>query len=97
MKIRVAIVLTFIFTLFIVTPTILSVVQDNFDISILYNISEEENNQKEVSKNFDMKFSETKTCLSLFNTLDKKDLLDFYLKKYTDISQENSSPPPELV
>ena len=97
MNIRVAVVLTFIFTLFIVTPTILSVVQDNFDISILYNISEEENNQKEVTKNFDVKFSETKTCLSLFNSLDKKDLLDYYLKHYTNIFQENSYPPPELV
>lgn len=97
MKIRIAIILAFIFTLFIVTPTILSVVEDNFDTSILYNISEEENNQKEVSKNFDVKFSETKICLSLFNYLDNKDLLDFYLKRYTNISQENISPPPELV
>ncbi|AUC85632.1 hypothetical protein CW731_10185 [Polaribacter sp. ALD11] len=94
---RIAIILTFIFTLFIVTPTILSVVQESFDISILLKVSEEENNQKEVSKSFDVKFSETKTCLSLFNSLDKKDLLDYYLKHYTDISQENTSPPPELV
>ena len=94
---RIAIVLTFIFTLLIVAPTVLSVVEKNFDISILFNISEEENNQKEISKTFDLKFSETKTSLSLFNSLVKKNSFDYHLKIYADISLENSSPPPESL
>ena len=55
MKKKIAIVFTIIFTLFIVSPTVLSVVEDSFDISILFNVGEEENNQNEISKNFDIK------------------------------------------
>ena len=66
MKKKIAIVFTIIFTLFIVSPTVLSVVEDSFDISILFNVGEEENNQKEISKNFDLKSSEKEKKLIPF-------------------------------
>ena len=97
MKKKIAIVFTIIFTLFIVSPTILSVVEDSFDISILFNVGEEENNQKEISKNFDLKSSEIKKTDSLFNSLKKRNLLNYRLKKYTDIYQKNTYPPPEFL
>ena len=97
MKKRIAIVFTIIFTLFIVSPTILSVVEDSFDISILFNVGEEENNQKEISKNFDLKSSEIKKTDSLFNSLKKRNSLNYRLKKYTDIYQKNTYPPPEFL
>ena len=97
MKNSIAIIFTFIFTLFIVSPAILSVVEENFDISILLNVGEEENNQKEISKNFDLKIPETKNYTFLFNSLEKKNLFDNLLKKYTNISLEYSSPPPKFM
>ena len=97
MKKKIAIVFTIIFTLFIVSPTMLSVVEDSFDISILFNVGEEENNQKEISKNFDLKSSEIKKTDSLFNSLKKRNLLNYRLKKYTDIYQKNTYPPPEFL
>ena len=97
MKKKIAIVFTIIFTLFIVSPTVLSVVEDSFDISILFNVGEEENNQKEISKNFDLTISEIKKTDSLFNSLKKRNSLNYRLKKYTDIYQENTYPPPEFL
>jgi hypothetical protein len=97
MKNSIAIIFTFIFTLFIVSPAILSVVEKSFDISILFNVGEEENNQKESSKNFDLKIPETKNYTSLFNSLENKNLFDNLLKKYTNISLENTSPPPKFL
>ena len=97
MKKKIAIVFTIIFTLFIVSPTVLSVVEDSFDISILFNVGEEENNQKEISKNFDLKISEIKKPVSLFNSLKKRNSLNYRLKKYTDIYQDNTYPPPEFL
>jgi hypothetical protein len=97
MKKKIAIVFTIIFTLFIVSPTVLSVVEDSFDISILFNVGEEENNQKEISKNFDLKISEIKKTDSLFNSLKKRNSLNYRLKKYTDIYQKNTYPPPEFL
>ena len=97
MKKKIAIVFTIIFTLFIVSPTILSVVEDSFDISILFNVGEEENNQNEISKNFDLKISEIKKTDSLFNSLKKRNSLNYRLKKYTDIYQKNTYPPPEFL
>jgi hypothetical protein len=97
MKNSIAIIFTFIFTLFIVSPAILSVVEKSFDISILFNAGEEENNQKESSKNFDLKIPETKNYTSLFNSLENKNLFDNLLKRYTNISLENTSPPPKFL
>ena len=97
MKKKIAIVFTIIFTLFIVSPAILSVVEESFDISILFNVGEEENNQNEISKNFDLKISEIKKTDSLFNSLKKRNLLNYRLKKYTDIYQKNTYPPPEFL
>ena len=97
MKKKIAIVFTIIFTLFIVSPTVLSVVEDSFDISILFNVGEEENNQNEISKNFDLKISEIKKTDSLFNSLKKRNSLNYQLKKYTDIYQDNTYPPPEFL
>ena len=97
MQHRITFVFIFIFTLFIVSPTVLSVVEKNFDISVLIDISEEENNQKEGSKTFDLEFSENNTSLSIFNTLGKNNLFDYNLKNYLDISLENTSPPPEFL
>ena len=97
MKNSIAIIFTFIFTLFIVSPAVLSVVEENFDISILFNAGEEENNQKEISKNFDLKIPEIKNYTSLLNSQEKKNLFDNLLKKYKDISLENTFPPPKFV
>ena len=97
MKNRLALVLIFIFTLFIVSPTIVSVVEKNFDVSVLFNMSEEESNQKDASTNLDLKFSDTKDSSSLFNALNKSSLFADYSRKYTSISLENNSPPPEFI
>ncbi len=96
MNTKIGIVLAFIFTLFIVSPAIISLVEKNFDISILLDVNEEENNQKEISKTFDLKLPEQKNCLFTFSTLEKSNLFNYYHKNYTNISQENSSPPPEF-
>ena len=97
MHAKIGIVLIFIFTLFIVSPTIISVVEKNFDVSVLFNMSEEENNQKEISKTFDLKISEPKNNLSFFNSLESTIKFEYYSRKYKSISKENCSPPPEIV
>ena len=93
---KIAIVLAFVFGSFIASPTIISMVEKNFDISILFSIGEEENNQNETLKTFDLKLPEINTTLSLFCSFCKSSLFDFYSKKYASISKENSSPPPEF-
>lgn len=97
MKKRAAIVLTFIFTVFIVSPTIISVVEKSFDVSILFSMNEEENNQKETSKNVDLKFSNTRDLFSLFNSFSESSLFDDYSKNYASITLENNLPPPEFL
>ena len=60
-------------------------------------MSEEENNQKEISKTFDFKISESRDCLSLFDNLNRLNSFGYHTKRYTNISQENNSPPPEII
>lgn len=97
MKNKIAIVLTFIFILFIITPTIFSAVKESIDISILLNVSEEGDNQKEISKTFDLKIIEIRKEISLFNSFENKNLFDHNLKRYVTIFLENISPPPEFL
>ena len=82
--------------LLVVSPTIISVVEKNFDISMLYNLNEEEN-QNEISETLDLKFEESKTTWSIFYSINKPNLFKGISKKYTSISIENTYPPPEVL
>ncbi|WP_299054451.1 hypothetical protein [uncultured Polaribacter sp.] len=79
------------------SPAIISVVEKNVDMSILFNISEEENSKTEISKVFDLEIDQQKSAFSIFNSLKEHANIPFYSKEYTPIFLEKSFPPPELV
>ena len=94
MKILVKIVL-FLFVSFLVMPTIVSVIQEDADCSIVYSFTEEEI-QKEAK--------EVKLCpqcdfaLTLFTVSEKASLIkSANLEKHDNVSGEICSPPPEFI
>ena len=89
----VSIFLSAVFLLFIVTPTILVMVDDTIDISIVFSTSEEE----ESSKHLDIKvlFLKVKTNESDLVYISAENNLGYYNKKYPKPHLNHILPPPE--
>ncbi|HZW62585.1 MAG TPA: hypothetical protein VFF15_02965 [Flavobacteriaceae bacterium] len=84
----------FIFSLFISTPTIILMVEDNIDVSTFYGVNEEEN-KNETSKKIEVNlFNSSK--YNIAQPWDEKEKLNFaYLKLSPQHIMESFSPPPE--
>ena len=53
----------FIFTLFIAAPTVISVVEKSYDVSIFFSVTEEENKVNETVKVFELNYNYDKLML----------------------------------
>lgn len=94
MKFLVNIVL-FLFISFLVTPTVVSVVEENVDCSIVYSFTEEEL-QKEVKE---VKAGPQADYTMSFFTVSKKQssINSANLEKHDNVSGDICSPPPEII
>ncbi len=87
-------VVIFVFFIFLSTPTILSLIEKNTDVSFFYSSAELEDMHKDVKLEF--KFD---TFSFSFFTLPKKSsiVLSENLSKHDNISSSIFIPPPDLV
>jgi hypothetical protein len=86
--------LLFVFVSFLVTPTIVSVIKKDADISAFYSFSEEEKTQKEIKAiiNFEV------VCAPLdLSQLNCRLIFSENLSKHDKISSKIFIPPPEQV
>ena len=84
------------FTLFIMAPTIVSVIEKSCDVSIFYSVNEEEDKGNETLKNLELKLSDTAKVTISFFELEKEKSYHSYIKNYTQLDLECTSLPPEL-
>ena len=86
--------LLFVFVSFLITPTIVSVIQKDADISAFYSFSEEEKAQKEIKAiiNYEL----TPGIVDLSN-LNYRSMFPEILFKHDNISSKIFIPPPEQV
>ncbi|MCH3881610.1 MULTISPECIES: hypothetical protein [Tenacibaculum] len=97
MKIKVATFFLLLFTSLIVAPTIISLVDNTQDITILLNLNEEEENTGKVSlKDIKLKVNSTPSNSFLFNRIQKKKNVRFTTKNYVSEYPKLDTPPPEL-
>lgn len=82
-----------VFTSFLVVPSIMAVVDDNYDISILITSSEEEENH---SNYFELKPA-SKEANNLIIDFSLAQLSYGYSENYSSLFQELHSPPPEFL
>jgi predicted PurR-regulated permease PerM len=93
----IAIVFTIIFASFSVVPSILTLVDDTYDISVLISSAEEEEKKgEEKIKNFETEVpsKETIEYNNYSNSLVK--LLSNHSDNYNSLFKELTSPPPEF-
>ena len=94
MKIIVDIVL-FLFLSFLAAPTIVSLLQDDADVSMVYSLTEEEI-QKEIKEVKAAPYTELR--LAFFAPAKKNSLITSMNHEEQDnVSREIHSPPPEIV
>lgn len=99
MKIKIAFFFTFLFTILIFAPTVLSFVGDSENVAFFLEINEEEENKgKESAKDLKIKISPTDSFKNLIlNGIQKKKNVDYTSKKYTSEYPKITTPPPKLL
>ncbi|MFI2741519.1 hypothetical protein ACG2LH_02155 [Zhouia sp. PK063] len=92
----VASVLLLLFSMLIVTPTIISLVKKNKDISMFYDLTEEENGKTPKISHQDIIPFITLTYEITFAFTEQKNTHTFYKEKLSLFSyKETVNPPPE--
>ena len=91
----VSIFLSVIFLLFIVTPTIVILVDDTIDVSLAFSASEEEEKGNEKNLDIEVLFSTLKTNDSDVDFSESESNLGYFLKNYPKPHLNLISPPPE--
>lgn len=94
-KKAISIFFLFSFTVFMVAPTVMSVLDSSYDISYFYSLNEEENKSNETLKKFEFEVFDLERYLITSFKSNEESHSGYYLKNYTTLSLECLSPPPE--
>ena len=86
--------LLFVFVSFLITPTIVSIIKKDADISAFYSFSEEEKTQKEIKAIINTEITCEPIDLSQLNC---RLIFSENLSKHDKISSKIFIPPPEQV
>jgi len=87
-------ILLFVFIIFLVTPTIVSVIKKDADTSVFYSLSEEEKTHKEVKAVFNFDIVNTPVN---FSNINSGLILSENLSKHDKITSQIFIPPPEQI
>ena len=87
-------ILLFVFTTFLVTPTIVSVIKKSADMSVFYSFSEEEKTHKEIKAVFESDFVIAPAILSQIGS---GLIHSENLSKHDKIASKIFIPPPDQV
>lgn len=91
---RAAQILLFVFIIFLITPTVVSVIQKNADISVFYSFSEEEKAQKEIKA---VIYCDVVSATLIHTDFNSGIIYSENLSKHNKISSKIFIPPPKQV
>jgi hypothetical protein len=93
MKILVQFILV-LFVAFLVTPTVVSIIEKKNDVSIFFSLAEEEIHKelKEVKADLKLYY-----CLNISKTVKKLKIISEKLSEHDKVSSIIFSPPPEFI
>tara|TARA_R110002049_G_scaffold80402_3_gene204460 strand:- start:444 stop:740 length:297 start_codon:yes stop_codon:yes gene_type:complete len=97
LKIKIALFFTFLFVGLISAPTIITLVDENQDISIFLNLSEEEEESHGKQAIKEIKVYPTTDLIVFFRKIQKKKNVRFTSKNYISLYPKILTPPPESV
>ncbi len=84
----------FLFVAFLVTPTVVSIIEKKNDVSIFFSLAEEEIHKelKEVKADLKLYY-----CLNISKTVKKLKIISEKLSEHDKVSSIIFSPPPEFI
>ncbi len=89
-------IILFVFVMFLTTPTIVTLIEQNTDISMFYSFAEEENHKdlKEIKADLRLTFD-----YSFLDTVGRQNSIIIFenLTRHDNIAEEIFIPPPKLV
>ncbi len=88
--------LTVMFLMLLSAPTIIGIVDDSFDISIFFDLSEEEEKIGKTNKNTELLFLEFNDGVFDFALSEAENNLEYFFRNYPKPHLNLISPPPEL-
>jgi putative cell wall-binding protein len=91
---KIASILLFVFVAFLITPAVISAIENDADISVVSNFSEEEQLHKDIKLVF--YYNQVFSSVPSSNVVSKTILTENSLK-HDDISLGIFIPPPELI
>lgn len=99
MKVIIALFFTLLFSFLLITPTVISLIDDTQDIAFFLDINEEEENKgKGAAKDLKIKIHATENfCNLLLIGIQKKKNVRFQSKNYLSEYPKKTTPPPELL
>ncbi len=86
---------TLLFALFLTVPSVIVMLDDSVDISIIYASSEEEEKGSEKNKELEVLFFELDLDEDGIVSLSNKNLVNYFFKNYSNPHLNLLSPPPE--
>ncbi|MBT8261077.1 MAG: hypothetical protein HKO92_06130 [Flavobacteriaceae bacterium] len=87
------------FVLHTIVPSVLVLVDNSFDTTIVHNLSdvESENEENEVRKQIKFEFTEYINRVETSNSGFLLGSINYYLISFSELHLENISPPPEFT
>ncbi|MEO9572273.1 MAG: hypothetical protein ABJH82_10300 [Polaribacter sp.] len=102
MRVRIAFFFTLLFSVLLITPTVISFIDNNQDIAYLIEINEEEDSKgkegKESANDLEIKIHPTENSSAfVLNGIQKRKNVRFLSKNYTSQYPNITTPPPKFL
>lgn len=99
MKFRLVLFFTFLFSIIIIAPTVITLVDDTCDVALFLELNEEEEKKgNESAKELEIKiYSSNQYGSLIINELQKKKNVSYNSKEYTSKFPKIDTPPPEFL
>ena len=93
----ISIILSVIFVVFLVAPTVIAIIDDSVDISVFYTSSEEEEKGIDKNKDVEVLVYYSNTLESCFISNEQENHTGYFFKNYPKPHLNLISPPPEFI
>lgn len=99
LRVKIALFFTLLFSILLITPTVISLVDNTQDITFLLEMNEEEENKgKESAKDLEIKLPTSEHFNFFFlNGIQKMKNVSFQSKNYTSEYPKITTPPPKFL
>lgn len=98
MRVKIALFFTIIFSILLITPSVISLVDDTINISLFVNMNEEEEEGDYSLKAVKVKItSENENSFLVLNKIQKKKNASFQSKNYISEYPKITTPPPKYL